>query len=281
MDSILSNLISAMMAVSFIFITVVGYRLSVFIHHRFHHDSSQALYSMFLFVSPSKILLSSLLLALFFGSITAWLTQSWFIIIPILIASLFVPGLIIRRFLQTRTRNIVRQLPDTIESIALSMKAGMNFMNAFEMVVKEEKPPISQEFSLLLKEVKMGTSFDQALYNLEKRIPVDAIKYMVSGVLISREVGGNLAEMLMSLSKTMRRISEVEQKVAALTAQGKMQGKIMTALPGFLSLGLYALEPKAMSYLWSSPVGWCVLAATLVMLTMGYFAINKIVDIQI
>jgi len=281
MDPLLVNLIALMLTVSLLFLSTLAIQITKSLHQRYHQNSAEALYSMFLFISPSKILMASIASALLIGLITYWLSQSWTIIIPLLVVSLFAPGVVIRQFLRNRSTQIVSQLPDTIEAIALSMQAGMNFNNAFELVVKEEKPPLSQEFALVLKEVKLGTSFDQALYNLEHRLPIESIKYMVSGILISREVGGNLADMLMTLSKTMRRINEVEQKVSALTAQGRFQGKVMTGLPLILCLGLYALEPEAMSMLWVSPIGWAVIAVTLVMLSMGYFAIQKIVNIKV
>jgi len=281
MDPFLVNIIALMFTISLLFLSILGIQLIRFIHQRYYQNSTEALYSMFLFISPSKILLASVTAAVCMGIVTYWLSQSWSIIIPLLIVSLFAPGIVIRQFLRHRSIQIVNQLPDTIEAIGLSMQAGMNFSKAFELVVKEEKPPLSQEFALVLKEVKLGTSFDQALYNLESRLPIEAIKYMVSGILISREVGGNLAGMLMTLSKTMRRINEVEQKVSALTAQGRFQGKVMTGLPLVLCLGLYALEPEAMSMLWTSPIGWAVVAVTLVMLSLGYFAIQKIVNIKV
>jgi tight adherence protein B len=174
-----------------------------------------------------------------------------------------------------------RQLPDALLMVSGAMRAGASLTVAMEGMVKESRPPLSQEFELMLREQRLGVDFDTALKNMEKRLPIQDFVMVVSGMRISREVGGNLADILESLADTLRRKHQMEGKINSLTAQGKMQGVVMTCLPLFLMLVLTKMEPEAMYPLWHSMLGWVVLGIIAVMEIIGYLAIRKITNIDV
>ena len=116
---------------------------------------------------------------------------------------------------------------------------------------------------------------------MEKRIPIQDFSMLVTALLINREVGGNLAETMETLGETLRRKAMMEGKIESLTAQGKLQGIVMTGLPILLGVLLNFLEPEAMSKLWTTTIGYIVLAVIIMMEMLGYFMISKITSIDV
>jgi len=127
----------------------------------------------------------------------------------------------------------------------------------------------------------MGVDFDTALRNMEKRNPLADFALVISALRISREIGGNLAEILNSLADTLREKQTMEGKIDSLTAQGKIQGVVMTSLPLLVMFGLTQIEPVAMAPLFNSWIGWLTLAVIIIMETLGYLFIRKITSIDV
>lgn len=236
---------------------------------------------MFLFISAEALTKIMVLTVFIAGILTYFIIGSIIFAIIVAIGSSLLPKFIYKIMKNRRQNTLLNQLPDSLLSIANSMKAGANFNSALEMLVKEEAPPISQEFGLVIRELRLGVEYADALKNLEKRVPVDEMSLFVSGLLIARETGGNLSEMLYTLSDTIRKKIEMEGKIKALTAQGKMQGIVMTSLPVLIGLALNEIEPEAMSYLTTEWYGWVVIAVSFVLICIGYFFIRKIVSINV
>ena len=165
--------------------------------------------------------------------------------------------------------------------IARAMRAGASLNIALESLVKEQPAPLSQEFELFLKEQRLGVEFEESLKKMEERIPIPDFSMLVTALLINREVGGNLAETMETLGETLRRKGMMEGKIQSLTAQGKLQGLVMTGLPVLLGFLLNLMEPEAMSKLWTTTIGYIVLSIIIVMEILGYFMINKITSIDV
>ena len=165
--------------------------------------------------------------------------------------------------------------------ISGAMRAGASLNIALEGMVKEQPAPLSQEFELFLKEQRLGVDFEVSLTEMQKRIPIQDFNMLVTALLINREVGGNLAETMETLGETLRRKEMMEGKIEGLTAQGKLQGVVMTGLPIFLGVLLNFMEPEAMSKLWTTTIGWIVLTIIIVMEVLGYVIINKITTIDV
>ena len=194
---------------------------------------------------------------------------------------IFLPSIFYRTMRKQRLKRFEAQLPDGLVMIAGAMRAGASLNIALESLVKEQPAPLSQEFELFIKEQRLGVDFEESLKKMEERIPIQDFSMLVTALLINREVGGNLAETMETLGETLRRKGMMEGKIQSLTAQGKLQGIVMTGLPVLLGVLLNFMEPEAMSKLWTTTIGYIVLAIIIMMEILGYFMINKITSIDV
>ena len=213
---------------------------------------------------------------------TVWVLtrEVWLGVIALGIA-IAAPYTLISILYKRRLQTIEKQLPDAMIMLSASMRAGASFTTALDSLIQESSPPLSQEFSLLLREIRLGVDMETALNHIEQRIPLEDFRLLLSAVRISREVGGNLAENMDKLAASLRSKLAMEGKIQSLTAQGRLQGIVMSLLPMVLVAVLMKLEPTAMSMLFTTKIGWAVLALVLIMQVLGFLAIRKITDIDI
>jgi len=180
-----------------------------------------------------------------------------------------------------RRMRLTVQLPDGMNMMAGALRAGASMQMALNLVVAEAPAPMSQEFSLLLREQRLGLALEDSLRGMQQRLEMEEIDLFVSALTIAKEVGGNLSEILERLAATLRQKATMEGKIRALTSQGKLQGIIVGLLPVFLAGALYVMDPDAMLPLFTTIYGWGVLAVVFVMLLLGAFFIKKIVTIDV
>lgn len=236
---------------------------------------------MFIFLDPATMFRYNVA-ALFVLPTLVWLlTDNPVFVAVAAIATLVLPKYYVVHLRKKRLKTFEAQLPDALLMVSGAMRAGASLNVALESMIKEQKPPLAQEFDLMVREQRLGVDFDTALVNMEKRNPVQDFSLVVAGMRISREVGGNLAEIMESLAHTLREKAAMEGKIRSLTAQGKMQGIIMSALPLLLMGILNLMEPKAMGAMFTTPIGWATLTVVLVMIGIGYFFISKITNIDV
>jgi len=244
-------------------------------------QASTTLADMFIFIDPQKMFRYNVL-AMFVLPGGIWvMTGNPVFTLAALVATYVLPKYYVRALRQRRFKTLEKQLPDALLMITGAMSAGASVNIAMESMIKEQRPPISQEFDLMMRELRIGVDFDTALQNMEKRNPIPDFALVISALRISREVGGNLAEILNSLAETLREKQTMEGKIASLTAQGKIQGVVMTALPLLVMFGLTQIEPVAMAPLFSTPPGWLTLPVIGLMETIGYFFIRRITAIDV
>ncbi|WMS87252.1 type II secretion system F family protein [Pleionea litopenaei] len=278
-------LLAALFAVSAALLTfIVAHVLSraaVKYRENFTEQAKVKLSDLFLFIEPERLFIINMVI-IFMSFLLVWLwTGHW---IPALIASFLVgfsPPILYRMFKKRRNQTFIKHLPDMLQSCSTAMKAGSSLNQAIESVVMEESGPISQEFDLFLRELRVGVDFNEALNNLHDRIPEMDLKLVISGMQISREIGGNLADTLERMADTLRRKIEMEGKIDSLTAQGRAQGFVMTALPILLGVILYQMEPEQMSLLWTRWYGWICIGIVVFLEVIGYVFIRKIVNIDV
>lgn len=251
--------------------------------HREHLDKTakSSLESMYIFVDTDKLFKFSVVAVIFVPVILWFFFDNPIIPLAGAVSVILAPKFLLKHMQKKRVELFERQLPDGLLMVSGSMRAGASLAVAMESMAKESKPPLSQEFSLMLAEQRLGVEFDTALSNMEKRMPVPDFVLLVAAMRITREVGGNFAEILESLAITLRRKHEMEGKIKALTAQGRMQGIVMAALPLFLMAILTFMEPEAMNPLYNTLMGWATLFVVFVMITIGYMGIRKIVNIDV
>ena len=174
-----------------------------------------------------------------------------------------------------------RQLGDALIIIANSLRTGYSFMQAMDMVAREMKPPISSEFSRTVKEMNLGTTTEIALGNMAKRIDSEDLDLVFTAVLIQRQVGGNLSEVLDNIARTIRERVRIRGEIRTLTAQGRMSGLIVGLLPVAMGFVIYLLNPEYIRVLFSHPIGRLMLIAATVSQVIGIILIRRIVDIEI
>jgi tight adherence protein B len=193
---------------------------------------------------------------------------------------LFVPKLVINQMRKTRLKKFEEQLPDAFMLLSSSLQSGASLNMALENVVQQSPAPLNQEFGLLIKNIRLGITLEDALLKLEKRLPLPSFIMASSAIRISREVGGNLVETINSMAAMLRRKRVMEGKIDSLTAQGKAQGTFMAMLPIFLAGILSVIEPEAMSQLYTTRNGLIVLTVMVIMEVLGFVFIRKITTID-
>jgi tight adherence protein B len=244
-------------------------------------EIESSLADAFVFVNQQKAAAWSMVVIVGLPILVFLLTRSILIAAVSIPVAMMLPKKYLKRMRKKRIETLEKQLPDALLMMSGALRAGASFPTALEAVVQESAAPISQEFDLLMREIRLGIDLDIAMRNVEKRIPVPDFLMVTAAVTIAREVGGNLAEALESVARTLREKLQMEGKIKALTSQGRMQGIVMTCLPLLLMLVLRFMEPKAMAPLFNEPVGWGTLAVIGVMEFLGYVSISKITNIDV
>jgi tight adherence protein B len=181
-----------------------------------------------------------------------------------------------------------KQLPDTITLIANALRAGSSFLQAIELVVRESRPPISTEFSRVIREVNLGLPFEQALDNMVRRVRSDDLELMATAISIQHQVGGNLAEILDSIAYTIRERVRIKGEIRTLTAQQRLSGYVVGFLPIALAGFLFVAAPGFMDPMFANPPAIAGLPAGVIilffggfMMFIGFMLIRKIVDIEV
>lgn len=236
---------------------------------------------MFIFLDPVRMFYYNVGALLVLPTLVWLLTDNPVFVVFTAVATLVLPKYYVGHLRKQRLKTFEAQLPDALLMVSGAMRAGASVNVALESMIKEQKPPLAQEFELMVREQRLGVDFDTALVNMEKRNPIQDFSLVVAGMRISREVGGNLAEIMESLAHTLREKATMEGKIRSLTAQGKMQGIIMSALPLLLMAILNWLEPKAMGAMFTTLIGWATLSVILIMIVIGYVFISKITNIDV
>lgn len=235
----------------------------------------------FLFIDPSRLFVLNLF-TLCLGGAAVWLlTGSLLLSIPVVVALLFLPRFLYGAMRRRRLRKFEEQLPDALMMLSGGLRAGVGFSSAIQQLVAEALPPLAQEFSLVLREQRLGVMMEQSLANLARRVPTQSTTLVVSAMRIAAETGGGLAETLERTAGTVRSRLQMEGKIGALTAQGKLQAWVVGLLPMVLMLVLDHMEPEGMALLWHTRLGWATLAVIGFLELMGVYVIRKIVAIDI
>jgi tight adherence protein B len=179
-------------------------------------------------------------------------------------------------------------LSDTIMLLANSLRAGSSFLQSVEMVVREAQPPLSTEFSRVIREVNLGLPLDDALANLGRRMKSDDLDLMITAIAIQHQVGGNLAEILDTIAYTIRERVRIKGEIRTLTAQQRMSGYVVGFLPVALVLLLSVIAPTFMAPMLQSPpsmlgfpLGLFILGLGGLMMGIGFILIRRIVDIEV
>jgi len=171
--------------------------------------------------------------------------------------------------------------PEAIDTLARAVRAGHAFTTALEMITNEVAEPVASEFRQLYEEQKFGMPVRDALLNLTERMPLVDVKFFVTAVMLQRETGGNLAEILDNLSYVIRERFKIQRQVRVYTAQGRLTMGLLMGMPPIIVAVMLVLNPSFIRPLFSDPIGHALLFAGITLQTVGYFVIRKVIRIQV
>jgi len=199
-------------------------------------------------------------------------------------------GLIIGGFLPYSYANYKRSkrfakfeelFPEAIDTLARAVRAGHAFTTALELIASELGEPVASEFRKLYEEQKFGLPVRDALINLTQRVPLVDVKFFVTAVMLQRETGGNLAEILDNLSYVIRERFKIMRQVRVHTAQGRMTMMLLMGLPPIIVVTMQTMNPLFIRPLFDDPIGHLLIVVGITLQTVGYFVIRRIIQIQV
>ena len=227
------------------------------------------------------MVLATVLLLAFLGGRLIWsLTSSWFW--PAFGVGAFgsLPFLYVWRRRRVRLSLYAEQLPDALDLLAQSLKAGQSFLQGVQAVAREMPDPARTEFRRTYEELRLGRSLREALQSHATRVEHLEFNLLATAVLIQREVGGNLTEILENASRMIRERYKVIGQIRALSAQNRLAGRIIGALPFAIGVMIYLLRPDLIMVLFKEEIGRTLLAVAVLMQIMGFYAMKRIMTIK-
>jgi tight adherence protein B len=191
------------------------------------------------------------------------------------------PVIYAKRKVKRRTRAFDRQLGDMLAIMSNSLKTGYSFLQAVQMIAGDMAPPIADEFERMLREIRMGIPTEEALVSLNERVQSQDFDLIVTAIVIQRQIGGNLAEILDSIADTIRERVRIQGEIKALTAQGRFSAIIFMILPVGIAALLYTINPEYVGQLFTNPIGWVMIGLGVIGQVIGGVIIRKIVTIEV
>ena len=191
------------------------------------------------------------------------------------------PFLYVQRVRSRRLDKMQRQLPEALDLVTRALRSGHSFSAGLQMIGEEMTEPIAKEFRIVADEVNFGVSLQQALTNLSERIPLTDLRYFVVSVLIQRDSGGNLTEVLGNLSRLIRERLKLFAKVRVLSSEGRLSAWILGLMPFALAAIMNLFNPEFMSPLWTDPIGQDIVKYMLTLMVLGVFILRKIIRIRV
>ena len=182
--------------------------------------------------------------------------------------------------IRRRRKKFTNQLGDMLTMVANALRAGFSFMQAFELISREMDAPMGKEVRLVVNEVNLGNTLETALDNMQKRVASPDFELVVTAVLIQRQVGGDLAQILDTISDTIQERIRMRREVMTLTAQGRLSGVVVSVIPIVLAMFIYTFNPSYLQPLLESETGHMFIGGGLLLEVIGILFIRRIVDIR-
>ena len=186
------------------------------------------------------------------------------------------------RWLDARRRDRFNaQLPEALATMSNALRAGFSISQAFDSVVEQGDKPMSEEFEILQRQLRIGMSLEDALESMSNRVGSEDLTLVTTAILISRKTGGNVTEIFDKISETIRGRMRIERRVKTLTAQGRLQGVVVSLMPIFLGFVMTLIRPGLMLPFLCSAVGVLSVVVTCALVTLGWLMIRKIIKIDV
>jgi tight adherence protein B len=197
------------------------------------------------------------------------------------VGGLFLPTIYVRTRQSARLRAFNGQLPDVLDHLQGSLRAGYGLLQSVEWVSRQIPPPAGMEFDRVLREVQLGRSLLDALDSMVRRIPSDDLALIVTAIKIQYEVGGSLAEVLETVAHTIRERVRIQREISVLTAQQRVSGYVLMFLPIGMAVFLMVVNPDYMAPMFEPGPFLCLPIGTAVLMVMGYIIMRRIIDIEV
>ncbi len=209
-----------------------------------------------------------LLIGLLLGSLAAF-------------GALKIPRALFKFLKERRRRRFNAQLVDALNSMGNSLKAGFSINQSFENIANNSENPMAQEFEVFLQQVRVGMTFEDALHSMDQRVGSDDLTLVLMAIETARRTGGNLTEIFKNISETIRERLRIENRIRTLTAMGRLQGIILSAMPIVIAVAISILRPDIMRPFMHSHIGIVLMSLAVLMIVSGGFVIRKIIRIDI
>lgn len=213
--------------------------------------------------------------------LTVLFTRNTFLNLVIGVLAFFLPIIVLNIVRQQRVKKFEALFPDALDLMGYGLRSGYSVMAGLKMVADEMNDPVGPEFTKIVEEVNFGRGLDKALHNFSMRVGSDEAKYFATSLIIQRETGGNLAELLDGVAAVIRKRFRFREKVRALSAEGRFSGYILTATPFILAGTLYILSPGYMEIMFDDPIGPYLIGIALILMAIGGYVIHRLVQIDL
>ncbi len=247
---------------------------------RYVTKSMNDLSDMFLFIEPGQIILLNIAALIVFAAVGYWLGGPFFATVAA-VGGFFAPAGAVRFYRLRRIKLFNTQLTEALQQMANALRAGLTFQQAMDQIGRESSAPLRQEFGLFTKEVKLGVPLEEGLVNMANRVGSEDLELVATSTNIARQLGGNMAEMFETIAATIRERFRLEGKISALTSQGKLQGWIVSSLPLWIGLFFNWYRPDLMEPMFENAYGYILVSVILVMETIAFLLIRRIVAIDV
>lgn len=245
------------------------------------NDVTPKLDRMFLDIPLNKLLLIDILSPLVSGLLGFIITRNLWVSLGAAAVGLVIPIFIVKRLEALRRQKFASQLVDGLLILSSSLKAGLSLLQAFEELAQEMPAPISQEFSLVIRQMQMGVSLEEAILNMKKRMRMDDLDIVVTAILVARETGGDLTITFSRVIYTIQERNKLIGRVKALSIQAKLQGVIMSILPIVFGIFVYKVSPNFFDVFLRDDFGRALFAYAIFSEILGIFFIRKLSRVDI
>jgi tight adherence protein B len=232
-------------------------------------------------LKPEEYIMLRWFLVVILGGILYLVTNNFAILILGAVTGYIYPKIWLKSKRKKRMEKFNKGLPDMINTIIGSLRSGFSLAQAMKTVSEDCESPVREEIVSLLKELSYGVTMEEALDNLNKRVPSVDLELMIQAILIQRQVGGNLSNILEIIVNTIRQRYKLERQIKTMTAQGRLSGKIIAALPIVLGFILYLFNPESMLAFLGNTIGRIAIAVGVVSGIIGFIIINRITKIEV
>lgn len=232
-------------------------------------------------LTAGEFIAATVICVILFPAITFLLRRNIPLALLAAVIGFFTPRWYVSYLQGKRLKAFNDQLGDIISMMVNAIRAGYSVLQAMETVAKEMDPPASEEFDRVVKEVQLGLSMEHALDNLLRRVPSEDLDMTVTAIKVQQEVGGNLAEVLDTISFTIRERVRIKGEIRALTAQARYSGYLVSLLPIGAAILVYIINPRFMGPMFHHPCGWAMLGVAGTGIIIGFFVTRKIAQIDV